>query len=330
MLEWADGLKLRGDDLYFDSRRPRQRCFISHAHSDHLGLHEESIATPATAMIAQHRMGPGRYQQLEYGEELDFSARTRVRLLSAGHVRGSAMIHVTSSDGTLLYTGDFKLRTSLTAAPATPAPADVLVMESTYGLEPFRFPPWQSVAAQLVDLVESAFCAGRQPIVLGYSLGKSQEITRILSDAGFIVTAHGSVFSMNTIYERLGGNVGSFRRYSPEDFHGPGALDLRERGVLVAPPMVARTPFCERFENPCRIIMAGWALLKNAIYRYGVEHALPLSDHADFGELVELIEQVQPKKIFCHHGYREFVDTLRSRGLDATLARPDAQLQLFD
>jgi hypothetical protein len=38
---------------------------------------------------------------------------------------------------------------------------------------------------------------------------------------------------------------------------------------------------------------------------------------------------VQPKKIFTHHGYREFAQTLRAAGHDATVARPDAQLTLF-
>jgi Cft2 family RNA processing exonuclease len=240
------------------------------------------------------------------------------------------MLHLTRPEGSLLYTGDFKLRESLTVELARPPRADVLVMESTYGQPLFRFPPWKSVAAQLVDLVEGAFRAGRQPIVLGYSLGKAQETTRLLTDAGFPVTLHGAVHSMAEIHRRLGIELGTYRRYAFEDFHGPKALDLRERGVLVAPPNCARAGFCTRFENPCRIVMTGWAILKNAVYRYGVEHALPLSDHADFDELMELIERVQPKKIFSHHGYREFPEILKAKGFDAELARPDEQLTLFD
>jgi Cft2 family RNA processing exonuclease len=240
------------------------------------------------------------------------------------------MLHVTRPEGSLLYTGDFKLRESLTVERAQPARADFLVMESTYGQPLFRFPSWKNVAAQLVELVETAFQAGRQPIVLGYSLGKAQEITRVLTDAGFAVTLHGAVHAMAEIHRTLGVNLGTYRRYAFEDFHGPRALDLRERGVLVAPPNCARAGFCTRFGNPSRIVMTGWALQKNAIYRYGVEHALPLSDHADFDELMELIEQVQPKKIFSHHGYREFADILKARGFHAELARPDEQLSLFD
>ena len=34
---------------------------------------------------------------------------------------------------------------------------------------------------------------------------------------------------------------------------------------------------------------------------------------------MELIERVRPKKIYTHHGYREFADELRLRGRDPQL-----------
>src|SRR5688500_9817416 len=185
MLEWADDLKLCGTELYLDSRQPRRRCFVSHAHSDHLGVHQEAIATPATRALAEYRIGVQRVTELDYDVDYDFCPNTRLRLLPAGHVYGSAMVHVTRPEGTLLYTGDFKLRDCLTVGPARPAEADVLVMESTFGLPFFRFPPWREVVDQLIEIVGDALKAGRQPIVMGYSLGKSQEITRILTGAGF-------------------------------------------------------------------------------------------------------------------------------------------------
>src|SRR5687768_4612640 len=334
MLEWDDDLKIRATALYLDSRSPRPRCFVSHAHSDHIGLHEHAIATPATAALAEHRIGLTAVQAIDYRTPvaLDDDCGPGVgvaTLLPAGHVFGSAMLHLARPEGSLLYTGDFKLRESLTVEKAEPMPAEHLVMESTYGQPHFRFPPWRDVAAQLCDLVEQALRAGRQPIVMGYSLGKAQEITRILTDAGFPVTLHGAAFALNEIHGRLGVKLGSYRRYASEDFHGPAAIDLRCRGVLVAPPYVARTPFVMRFKNPMRVIMTGWALLKGAQYRYGVDHALPLSDHADFDELLELVDRVRPKKVYTHHGYREFADVLKHRGIDACLACPDPQLSLF-
>ena len=332
MLEWADDLKIRGTEVYLDSRRPRGLCIVSHAHGDHIGVHEHAVATPPTAAMAEHRIGLAGVTELAYHVDHDLDGDTRLRLLPAGHVLGSAMVHVTRPEGTLLYTGDFKLRKCLTADCAKPQAADFLVMESTYGLPHFRFPPRALVAEQLVELCERALRDNRQPIVMGYTLGKAQELTRILTDAGLNVTLHGAAHTISGFYEKFGVALGRYRRYRFEDFHGDAGqrVDLRERGVLVAPPYVARTAFVTRFDNPLRIIATGWALLQNAIYRYGVDHALCLSDHADFDELIDLIERVAPRKVFTHHGYREFADHLRSRGIDAELARPDAQLSLFE
>jgi Cft2 family RNA processing exonuclease len=332
MFQWDNDLRLAGTELFFDSRISRPCCFVSHAHSDHIpreGVHQRAIATAATAALAEYRIGMTAVEKLDYRTPLDLDADTRLQLLPAGHVLGSAMIHVTRPEGSLLYTGDFKLRPSLTVPQAEPARADVLVMESTYGLPMLRFPAWQDVHAQLLDHVSQALRDGRQPIVMGYSLGKAQEIVRILTAGGFPVTCHGAVFAMNAIHEQLGVSLGACRRYVAEDFHGPRAVDLMERGVLVAPPQVARSAFVERFPNPLTILMSGWGMQKNAKYRYGVEEVLPLSDHADFDELLELVERVSPKKVYTHHGYREFAETLRMRGIDASLARPDAQLSLF-
>ena len=329
MLEWADDLKIRGVDLFLDSRVPRDRCFISHAHGDHLGRHRRPLATVITAALAEYRLRSTGIETLDFRKPWILDSDTVLTAHPAGHVLGSAMLHVRRPEGTLLYTGDFKLRPSLTVPAAEPVEADVLVTESTYGNPYFRFPPWRQTADRLVELATAAMKEGRQPIVMGYSLGKAQEIVRILTDAGLPVTCHGAVRAMNALYEQHGVPLGVTRPYAAADFHGKKAIDLAERGVLVAPPQVARSGFVTKFDHPCRIMMSGWALNNGAQFRYGVDHALPLSDHADFDELLELIDRVRPKKVYTHHGFRDFPDHLRRRGIDAELAKPDAQLMLF-
>lgn len=330
MICWDDGLKLRDADCYLDSRRPRRFCFVSHAHSDHLGHHDLMLATPGTARLAGHRSSVRECRQEGFGDAFDLAPGHVGTLLPAGHVLGGAMLHVSGPAGSLLYTGDFKLRPGLTCEPAQPVQADHLLMECTYGRPAYRFPPAHAVAAELVERCAAALAAGRQPIAMGYSLGKAQEIIRILTAAGLPVTAHGAVAGICEIYEELGVRLGPVRRYAATDFHGPRALDLAERGVLVAPPSVARSPFVTRFERPFRVVLTGWAVMPGAQYRYGVDAALPLSDHADFDELFELIDLVRPKHVYTHHGFPDFVDQLRMRGISATLARPDPQLRLFE
>jgi len=60
-----------------------------------------------------------------------------------------------------------------------------------------------------------------------------------------------------------------------------------------------------------------------------VDHALPLSDHADYDELFEAVAQVEPCVVYCTHGPESFVDRLRDAGYDAhPLGRP-SQRRLF-
>ncbi len=333
MIDWDDALRVRGTDLYLDSRIPRADSLVSHGHADHLAAHSRAICTAPTAAIGKWRVGLADPVVLAFGERHPFDADTAVTLSPAGHVLGSAMALVERPEGSLLYTGDFKLRPSLTVEPADLPRADYLLMESTYGLPPFRFPPWRSVADELCEIVGNAIRESRQPLVYGYSLGKAQEIVRILTDAGFPVTQHGAVANMSQIYQSFGvplGRPDQLRRYDAADFHGPAALDLAERGVIVAPPQAAKGAFTTKFDNPLRVMMTGWALQPGAVYRYQVDRCLPLSDHADFDELLETVERVGPRKVFAHHGFAGFVDELRKRGIDATLARPEKQMSLFE
>ena len=333
MLDWQNGLRVKTGDrrggLWMDCRDGKDRCFVSHGHADHLGPHASSIATTVTSAIGKHRIDLSNVTELAFGEELTIDGDTTLRLVPAGHVLGSAMLHVTRPEGTLLYTGDYKLAPSRTCERAETPRADYLVMESTYGLPHFRFPHPDSTATNLCEMAAMALRSGKQPIVYGYSLGKAQEIVKILTDAGFNVTQHGAVATLSDLYEEHGVDVGKRRRYDRKDFHGPKALDLEERGVLVAPPQAAKGAFSNSFKDSYKVMMSGWALTSGAVYRYQVDACLPLSDHADFGELLETIDRVGPKVVYTHHGFKEFPDHLKKRGINAKLARPAAQLELF-
>ena len=57
--------------------------------------------------------------------------------------------------------------------------------------------------------------------------------------------------------------------------------------VLICPPNFPQSP--ERGAlGPCRFALAtGWAMDSSCKYRSGVDAAFPLSDHADFHELID-------------------------------------------
>jgi Cft2 family RNA processing exonuclease len=82
-------------------------------------------------------------------------------------------------------------------------------------------------------------------------------------------------------------------------------------------------------QNSATIAVTGWAADPRARYSLGVDHAIPLSDHADYDELLQAVEQVQPKVVYCTHGPASFVDDLQDAGYDARQLGRATALRLF-
>jgi Cft2 family RNA processing exonuclease len=208
---------------------------------------------------------------------------------------------------------------SATAERAKLPHADILVMESTYGHPDYRLPPRQQVLEQLFAVVRQALDDGAVPIIQAYTLGKSQEVTRLLTAAGIPVLQHCDIFAVSQVYEACGMNLGQHERFT-------GAAE--PGWAVIVPPGTGRL---EQFGRQVRIAVTGWALDPRTKYRLGVDHAVPLSDHADFDELFEAVARVEPRVVYCTHGPESFVDRLRDVGYDARpLRRPSpAQKRLF-
>jgi putative mRNA 3-end processing factor len=304
MFHWDGGLKLTGPDLAIDFRRRQPRAFISHAHSDHIARHEYALCTPGTSALYQFRMGKRRTLEMPYREPIEWGG-LRLTAFPAGHCLGSAMLRAEDGRQTLLYTGDFKLGPSATAEEAELPPADVLVIESTYGTPDHRLPPRDDVLAELFALVRRVLEQGAVPVVVAYVLGKAQEVTRLLTSAGFPVLQHRRVYEVSQVYEECGVSLGRCELFCGQ---------VEPGWVLVVPP---GTPRLDRPAREVRIAVTGWAADPAARYRLRVDHALPLSDHADYGQLIEAVGRVAPKQVYCTHGPESFVDRLREAGFDA-------------
>src|SRR5207249_8099325 len=65
-----------------------------------------------------------------------------------------------------------------------------------------------------------------------------------------------------------------------------------------------------------------------SIYRYQVDAAFPLSDHADYNDLVRYVDLVQPKRVFTLHGFAgQFARDLRARGVEAWALSEENQME---
>jgi Cft2 family RNA processing exonuclease len=308
-VEYRDGLYLPDLDLWFDADGPRDRCVISHAHSDHIAEHRAIVATPETARLFQHRRGEAEVESLRYGERRDYG-RYALTMYPAGHCLGSAQILVEADGERLVYTGDIKLRPNVSAEQAVVVPCDTLVMESTFGDPQYRFPPDVATYDRLYAACDRALSDDAVPIVLAYSLGKSQEALELLLRRGYRVTLHGAVWNVSEIYRECGVKFsGEYERYDREHLKGR---------VLIAPPGCRRQPMVSNIPRRHLIMLTGWAVSKSAPYMYkGVDLVLPLSDHADFDDLVRLARESGAQRIITMHGAKKFAGLLRELGLNA-------------
>lgn len=320
---YQKGLYLPELDLWLDPRSPKPRAFISHAHADHVARHASVLSSETTARLLRDRfrITPDRVDSHAFHSPIT-DRGFRMELLPAGHIPGSAMFHLTriKDNASLLYTGDFKNRPSRTAGQVAFAQADTLIMETTFGLPRHRFPEITEVENEILSFVRESFAENKTPILLGYSLGKSQEALALMHEHDIPTLVHPAAATMT----RSCIAAGTPHLPEPMEFDGHAPAGH----ALIAPPHVMRSKKLLGLKAKRTAMLTGWALEPGAKFRYGVDTVIPFSDHADHPGLMQCVESVRPKRVITIHGYtREFAAELRAKGIDAWSATGNDQLE---
>ena len=308
----SQGLYAPAFDACVDPHEPVARAILSHAHSDHaIADLNEVWATPETLAIyrRRHPEWTGAARALSPGENVE-NGTTRLSFFPAGHILGSVQVFLEEGGRSLLYTGDFKRRASATAVAAQTPKANVLLTETTFGLPVFRFPPRERLAERLVAACRGALEEGKTPILLAYALGKSQEAAAILNDAGIPTVFHGAAWKLLPDYAAAGFHFPLGRAYTD----GPVAPGE----ALIVPPNCVRTPVIQKIKKRRVVYLSGWAMRSASRADFDADVLLPMSDHADFDELLAHIAEVRPETVLTMHGYaKEFARIVQNRGIEA-------------
>ena len=313
--EWmtvrAGGLYCVPGDFHIDPQRAVECAVITHGHADHARPgHARVLATAETLAIMESRLGPNHAkarQAVRYGEEIRIGD-ARVSLVPAGHILGSAQVSITYRGSRIVVSGDFKRRPDATCAPFEPLPCDVFVTEATFGLPVFRHPPDRNEIGKLLASLE-AF-QDRLHIVGVYSLGKCQRVLSLLRAAGWErpVFLHDSFPRLCDLYGRFGNNLGPL---APMRDASPG-------DIVLAPPFAAGS----RPGDSIRAVASGWMSVRRRATLSGVDLPLAISDHADWDELLQTIDEVGAPDIWITHGRTDALvraaalKGISARGLD--------------
>jgi uncharacterized protein len=121
---------------------------------------------------------------LPYGKPTDISPDVTITLSNAGHIMGSATVHLNISGAhNILYSGDYKYaRTQLLDSAVSIYPrVETLITESTYGNTTDVMPDQQSVYRGFTESINKTLMEGGKVLLPVPAVGRAQEIMLVMA-----------------------------------------------------------------------------------------------------------------------------------------------------
>ncbi len=309
------GLYCAPADAYIDPTRPVPRAIVTHGHSDHARSgHGHVLATAETLRIMACRYGEDSVkssQAARYGETIT-TGDVQVTLYPAGHILGSAQVHLVHAGACAVISGDYKRRPDPTCAAFEPVKCDFFVTEATFGLPVFRHP---STSGEIEKLLKSLVIFPERCHLIGvYALGKCQRLITELRSAGYDkpIYLHGALMRLCELYQELGVDLGDIRPVM-----GMGKEALKGE-IVLAPPSALSDRWSRRLPDVLPCAASGWMQIRARAKQRLVELPLVISDHADWDELTDTIVETGAQEIWVTHGREEaLVYYAQSHGIKA-------------
>lgn len=305
-----NGLYCELGDFYVDPWRPVPRAVITHAHADHARAGcDNYLASSPSQQVMQLRLGgssstggqQSRFEYLRYGESQRCGEVT-VTLYPAGHVLGSAQVCIEYRGQRVVVSGDYKRQFDCTCETFEPVRCHSFVTESTFGLPIYRWPDSEIVFQQINQWWRENQQANRASLLLAYSLGKAQRVLGGIDSSIGPILCHGAVQKTNAAYRSSGVSLPETTLVSEasKDFEW-------SRALIVAPPSVAGGTWIRRFGKLSTAMASGWMLIRGTRRRRAVDRGFVLSDHVDWQDLMQTIQETEAEQIWVTHGYSDIV-----------------------
>ena len=117
---------------------------------------------------------------LEYDEVSDITPDVRITLYNAGHILGSAMVHMHVGNGlhNILYSGDQKYGKTLLLEPAVTffPRLETLMLEATYGGKDNIMPHRQETDEELMKIIKETIDRNGKVLIPTLGVGRAQEV----------------------------------------------------------------------------------------------------------------------------------------------------------
>ena len=322
MIEYNNGIHLKGTELWFDSKKKAGLSFISSANLDKFTPPEKIIATPETIKFLDKKIKKSVVLACPYYRPFALG-NLQVELVPSGHMPGSSQMIVDKGDKTLVYTGDINLRKLPTTEPAYTNHCDVLVMKCAYGLPDYEFPPFEKSIEAVVNFINETQSSDSTPVIMAEPLGKAQDIIKALGEKGFKLSLHESIYKATKIYEEFGIQFRDYELFKPRDIEGK---------IVIIPPDKIGANNIRNIKRKRAAIVTECALEEKPAIKsaFNSDEVITLSNRAGYRELLEYVQLVNPKKVYLIEEHAtEFARALQERGYETIAFEKPAQLNLL-
>jgi metallo-beta-lactamase family protein len=120
-----------------------------------------------------------RLTAISYDKVTTVAEGIDIKLVDAGHILGAASVQMVVTDGerhvTIAFSGDIgPIGAPIVRDPTTPTPADVVLLESTYGDRDHR--SLVETREELLSILRAAQAAGSKVIIPAFAVGRAQDL----------------------------------------------------------------------------------------------------------------------------------------------------------
>lgn len=307
-------LKAGDYSLALDTHDPNADVnFVSHAHSDHTsGLRKGKrvLSSDATRELIEIR---------KKTTLLPLEAPSCVKLLNSGHMLGSKQLHIKYEEQgcSVLYSGDYQMQESPAAESIETTEADILILDSTYPYPNIEFEDRNETITTIQKYTLAKIDSG-VTIFGAYTMGKAQELIKILNEAGMAPFVSSKIAAFSEVYKKHNISL-DYLTYNDDS-------EMTELARKVSVGVVDINKLDEikgTISNGAnRRVFTAVATGFAKMFKFNTDVQFTLSDHADFKQATEYIDLCNPKIIYtCGSSAPAFAKNLSAEGYPAHALR---------
>jgi len=317
--ETSAGLFCEAGGFHVDPWLPVKRAVITHAHSDHArpGSAAYLCAEPGRAVL-QRRLPEACIETARYGERRTMNGVT-LSFHPAGHILGSAQVRIEHRGEVWVVSGDYKRQADPTCAPFEPVPCHTFVSEATFGLPIYTWDTPRAVVDEVLAWWRGNRDEGRPSVLFCYVLGKAQRILAEIGErADAPIHVHGAMCALTEAYREAGVAMAPAERVT-EAMRGKALA----RSLVLAPLSARGTSWMRRLPNASDAFASGLMRVRGVRRQRAFDRGFVLSDHADWGGLLDTIAATGASRVLVTHGWSDALARYlrESRGLDTGVIR---------